>query len=383
MKSGDNPRLGEWIFRAVLVSVIFLAARQNGYAQGGNEKEFSLESVAPKLNSPWSLAFPSPDSALVTMKAGSIEAIDLKTGARRILVGLPPIRSIGQGGLLDIALAPDFASTREVYLSFSEDHAGLLGTSIARARYLEAPPRLEGWKVIFSGNNRSVSALHFGSRLAFDANGFLFVAIGERNERNRARDLRDHGGKVLRLDREGRPAPGNPFLGRDAAPEIYSYGHRNPQGLAINPMTGIPWIHEHGPRGGDELNVIVAGGDYGWPLVSYGREYSGAQVGSGASSAPGTIQPLTYWVPSIAPSGMAFYSGSDFPSWRGDLLIGALAGMELRRVDLEGPRVLGQTSYLKGWARIRDLRQGPDGHVYLLSDGEAGGLWRLKPRLVD
>jgi len=344
------------------------------------ESEFTVELVAPKLASPWAIAFPSPGRALVTMKGGTIEIIDLATGSRSVLSGLPRIRSVGQGGLLDIVLAPDFAATREVYLSFSEERAGLYGTSIARARYLEGPDRLADWKVIFSGNNRSGGGLHFGSRLAFDPQGYLIATIGERNERDRARDLRDHGGKTIRIDREGKPAPGNPFVGTASAPGLYTLGHRNAQGLAIHPETGQAWLHEHGPQGGDEVNILVAGADYGWPLATYGREYSGAQVGSGATTAPGTAQPLVYWVPSIAPSGMTFYTGSAFSSWRGDLLVGALAGMELRRLDLEGGRLVGQASYLKGWARIRDVREGPDGYVYILTDGDDGGLWRLRPR---
>jgi glucose/arabinose dehydrogenase len=232
-------------------------------AQAPVEEEFTVELVADDLNSPWSVAFPSQDSALVTLKGGTIYLIDLKTGARKSLAGLPRIQSIGQGGLLDIALAPDFPRSREIFLSFSEEHSGSYGTSIARARFLEGPARLEGWKVIFSGNNLSPGGLHFGSRLAFDARGYLIATIGERNERDRARDLRDHGGKTIRLDREGKPAPDDPFLGKDAAPGIYTYGHRNPQGLAIHPGTGAAWIHEHGPQGGDEVNILVAGADYG------------------------------------------------------------------------------------------------------------------------
>ncbi len=344
------------------------------------EADFEMESVTRGLPSPWALAFPSRGVALVTMKGGSVESIDLETGKRTRLEGLPRLRSFGQGGLLDIALAPDFQESRELYLSFSEEHPEGYGTSIARARFVENPPRLADWNVIFSGNDRSMSTLHFGSRLAFDSQGYLIASVGERNERNRARELRNHGGKTIRMDRDGKPAPDNPFIGKDAAPELYTYGHRNAQGLAVHPETGKLWLHEHGPRGGDEINILVPGSDYGWPLVTYGREYSGNVVGTGATDAPGTVLPLLHWTPSIAPSGMAFYFGSAFPLWRGDLLVGALAGMELIRVDLDGERVVGEISYLRGWTRIRDVRVGPDGFVYLLSDGEGGGLWRLKPR---
>lgn len=344
------------------------------------EAEFAVEPVARGLPSPWSLAFPSRGVALVVMRGGEIESIDLNTGARTKLSGVPRIRSVGQGGLLDIALAPDFESTRELYLSFSQDHSGEFGTSIARARFLENPARLEGWTVVFSGNNRSGGGLHFGSRLAFDPQGYLIATVGERNERERARDLRDHGGKTLRLDRGGAAAPDNPLVGKGAAPEIFTWGHRNPQGLAVHPESGKVWLHEHGPRGGDEINILSPGADYGWPLATYGREYSGGPVGTGSPNAPGTVQPLLHWTPSIAPSGMAFYYGSAFPAWRGDLLVGALAGTELRRVELDGERVVGQKSYLRAWARIRDVRVGPDGLAYLLVDGADGGLWRLSPR---
>ncbi len=370
-------------FAVFALPFAFLSFTPAAPAQEGpppEEREFRVQAVAGSLPSPWALAFPAADTALVTLKNGAMESIDLTTGKRRALSGVPKIRSYGQGGLLDLVLAPDFAETREVYLSFSENHGGTYGTSIARARYREDPPRLEDWTVIFSGNNRSASTLHFGSRLAFDADGYLLATVGERNERSRARDARDHGGKTLRLTREGKPAPGNPFLDRDAAPEVYTSGHRNPQGLAVHPVSKRPWLHEHGPRGGDEVNILVAGADYGWPVATYGREYSGGAVGTGATAAPGTVQPLLYWVPSIAPSGMAFYEGAAFPAWKGDLLIGALAGMELCRVDLDGERVAGRTSYLRGWARIRDVRVGPDGLVYVLTDGADGGLWRLSPR---
>jgi glucose/arabinose dehydrogenase len=374
------------IFRYSLIAAALAAAASASEASAQakappEERDFRLEAVVRGLDSPWALAFTDPGRALVTLKGGALLAVDLGAGKIENVPGLPRIRSAGQGGLLDLVTAPDFERTREVYFSFSEERDGLLGTSIARARYLEKPARLEGWTVVFSANNRASGGLHFGSRLAFDREGYLLATVGERNERERARNLRDHGGKVLSLTRDGKPAPGNPFVGRaDALPEILSFGHRNAQGLAVHPETGRIWMHEHGPRGGDEINVLRSGGDYGWPLVTYGREYSGGRVGDGATEAPGIERPLLHWTPSIAPSGMAFYAGDAFPAWRGDLLVGALAGMELRLVELDGERVAGQKSYLSGWARIRDVRTGPDGLVYLLTDGSGAGLWRLSPR---
>ncbi len=360
---------------------LLLALAMRPEAQTGipKESEFSSKAVALGLDSPWALAFPDDTTALVTLKGGELLSIDLRSGTRRTVAGLPKIRSIGQGGLLDIALAPDFRTSGTLFFSFSESHADGYGTAIARARLNADGSSLEGWTVIFSGNNRSYGGMHFGSRIAFDADGYLVATIGERNERDKARDVRFHNGKTIRIDRDGASAPGNPVLGPGAAPGIFTYGHRNQQGLALRPGTGELWLHEHGPRGGDEVNVLRPGVDYGWPLVTYGREYSGATVGGGASKAPGVVDPLLHWSPSIAPSGMAFYRGDAFPAWRGDLLVGALAGMELRRIRIDGSRIAGQTSYLKGWNRIRDVRVGPGGLVYLLTDGEDGALWRLDP----
>jgi glucose/arabinose dehydrogenase len=372
------------ILRRFSAAILLVASGATVSAQGASppdEADFRMENVAANLDSPWSIAFIDSGRALVTLRKGELVSIDLKTRTRTRVSGVPRIRVVGQGGLLDVVLAPDFSASRELFFSFSADSGSVQATAVARARLPVGANSMEDWRVVFTANNRTGGGFHFGSRLAFDRDGCLVVTVGERNERDRARNLRDHGGKVLRITREGRPAPGNPFSGRgDALGEILSLGHRNPQGLAVHPATGNIWMHEHGPRGGDEINVIRAGADYGWPLVTYGREYSGQQVGEGRSSAPGIVEPLLHWTPSIAPSGMAFISGTVFPAWQGDLLVGALAGTELRLVELDGERVTGQKTYLKGWARIRDVRQGPDGLVYLLTDGSGAGLWRLLPR---
>jgi aldose sugar dehydrogenase len=221
---------------------------------------------------------------------------------------------------------------------------------------------------------------HFGSRLGFDRDGYLFVTLGERGQDERAQDLGALAGKVVRLHPDGSVPDDNPFVGRnDAAPEIFSYGHRNPQGLAVHPETGAVWVEEHGPRGGDEVNVVRAGANYGWPVITYGRAYSGLPMGEG-SEKEGMEQPLHYWVPSISPSGMAFYGGDAFPAWQGDLFVGALSGELLARLELDGEQVVAEERLLEGvLGRIRDVRVGPDGYLYLLTDYADGALVRLEP----
>jgi glucose/arabinose dehydrogenase len=293
------------------------------------------------------------------------------------LAGVPVVYASGQGGLLDVILDPDFASNRLVYLSYAARADGGAGTRVARARLGDAG--LEDLEVIFAamvtGGGR-----HFGSRLGFDPDGYLFVTLGERGASERAQDLGSLAGKVVRLHADGSVPAGNPFVGRPGAgPEIYSYGHRNPQGLAVHPETGRVWVEEHGPRGGDEVNLVAAGVNYGWPVITYGRAYSGGAIGEG-SAKEGMAQPVHYWVPSISPSGMAFYQGDAFPQWQGDLLVGALSGELLARLELDGEQVAGEERLLEGvLGRIRDVRVGPDGYVYLLTDHANGALLRLEP----
>ena len=259
---------------------------------------------------------------------------------------------------------------------------GRQGTGIARA-VLEAgnPPRLKNWEVIFSGNNVTSGGRHFGSRLTFGADGMLYATIGERGERNRAQDPFDHGGTVIRLTDTGETPADNPFAsGVGGHPAVFTYGHRNAQGMALEPGSGRIWLHEHGPKGGDEVNILEAGANYGWPVITHGREYSGGRVGEGLSEKEGMEQPVIYWTPSIAPSGMTFYTGDAFPRWRGDLFTGALAGRHLRRIDIEEGSVVGQEVLLENrLGRIRDVRSGPDGYLYILTDGPDASLYRLLP----
>ncbi|WP_417709087.1 PQQ-dependent sugar dehydrogenase [Roseibium aggregatum] len=341
-----------------------------------------LETVGAGLSYPWGVAFLPNEGYLVTERDGTVMHID-PSGRQSEVDGAPEVFAQGQGGLLDIALSPDFSSDRTVFLTYSQGSPAGAGTSLFRARLangFEGGFVLEDGQTIFSGNNKSYGGRHFGSRLAFAPDGTLFMTVGERGDGERAQDNSDHAGSVLRLTRDGQPAPDNPFVGRnDAKPEIWSYGHRNPQGAAIHPETGVLWTVEHGARGGDEINIPEAGKNYGWPVISYGRHYSGSKIGEGTSK-DGMEQPIHYWDPSIAPSGMAFVTSDLYPEWKGDILVGALAGQHLARVDLEDGKVVGEEKLLTDLGeRIRDVRQGPDGYIYVLTDSDDGRLLRLKP----
>ena len=342
------------------------------------EEEFRLVQLVSDLDHPWALAFVSGGDMLITERSGTLWLFDGETLTR--VSGIPSVAQVGQGGLLDVVLHPDFAANDLVYLSYTAAYDGGYGTVVMRARLSGAA--LVDAEEVFRTDLAGSGGFHFGSRLAFDEEGYLYVSLGERHNRPRAQDLSDQAGSILRLDDDGSVPDDNPFVGvPGAAPEIFSYGHRNPQGLALNPFTGEIWEIEHGPQGGDELNIIHAGSDYGWPVITYGVEYgSGAPIGEGTSK-PGVEEPVTYWVPtSIAPSGMTFYTGGSFPGWRGDLFIGALAGQHLRRLEIDGERVTAQELLLQGVVgRVRDVRQGPDGDLYILTDEANGGLYRLEP----
>ncbi|MGE5336437.1 MAG: PQQ-dependent sugar dehydrogenase, partial [Gemmatimonadota bacterium] len=300
------------------------------------------------------------------------------------VAGLPRVDPQGQGGLLDVALHPRFADNGLVYWSYTQrDASGNNGTEVARGKLTGGPGgwRIEGAQTISRMQPKSAGGLQFGSRLVFDRNGFLYVTLGDRGDMQRAQRLDDDGGKIVRLADDGRPAPGNPFANRTGArPEIYSYGHRNVQGAALDPKTGVLWATEHGPQGGDELNAIKAGANYGWPVITYGVNYvTGTKIGEGTEKA-GMEQPVKYWVPSPALSGLAFYTGDRFPKWKGDLLLGALRGCALIRVRIDGGKFVEDEFMLRGaLPRVRDVRVGPDGLVYLLTDETNGAILRLEP----
>ena len=341
------------------------------------EADFRLVRVVDGLREPWSFVFLPDGEVLVTERTGSLWLVAGDTV--EAVSGAPNVAAVGQGGLLDLALDPDFESNRLVYMSFSDRYDFGTGTAVARGR-LEGS-RLTDVEVIFRMNRSSAGGRHFGSRIVFGPDGMLYLTIGDRGDRERAQDPGDHAGSVVRIRPDGSVPSDNPFAGDDeGAPEVYSYGHRNAQGMAVHPQTGEVWLHEHGPQGGDEINVVERGANYGWPVITYGANYgTGTPIGEGTSK-PGMEQPLLHWTPSIAPSGMAFYTGEQFPAWQGDLFVGALVARHLRRVELDGQEVVEQEVLLDGVVgRVRDVREGPDGLLYLITDERSGGLYRIEP----
>ena len=343
-----------------------------------DKAEILVETVAGGLNHPWGFAFLPDAGMLVTERPGRLRLVAADGKVSPALAGVPSVYAQGQGGLLDVALAPDFAASRLVYLSFAEAGEGGASTAVARGRLNEAATALEDTKVIFRQQPKVTGGNHFGSRLAFARDGKLFVTTGERFKFDPAQDLSNHIGKILRINPDGSVPQDNPFAGRAGArPEIWSYGHRNIQSAAIHPETGALWEVEHGPRGGDELILAEPGRNYGWPLVSWGRHYDGRDIPD-PPTRPDLAGSVHQWTPVIGPSGMAFYTGEAFPAWRGDVLIGGLVSQGLVRVSLDGTRMTGEERISLG-ARIRDVRQGPDGFVYALTDADNGRILRLRP----
>ena len=364
--------------RPALIALALLTAALGAVAQ-----EPRPVTIASGLQNPWGLAFLPDGRMLVTERAGRLRIVQTDGRLSEPVTGLPRIDVGGQGGLLDVAIDPKFADNALVYWSYSEPGTtGEGGNSTAVARGKLEGTQLTGVKVIFRQSPKVASSAHFGSRLVFARDGRLFVTLGDRfSRRDDAQTLDTHHGKVVRIEADGRVPADNPFVGRSGAlPEIWSYGHRNLQGAALHPQTGELWAHEHGPQGGDELNLVAAGKNHGWPVITYGREYgTGFKIGDGTARAD-VVAPLTYWVPSIAPSGMAFLTSDRYPGWKGNLFIGALRGALLVRLELDGSTVLKEHRLLKSLGeRIRDVRQGPDGWLYLLTDSSNGRVIRLEP----
>jgi len=328
------------------------------------------------LDHPWSLAFLPDGRMLVTERPGRLNLIgrDFK---RSNVEGVPRVYASGQGGLLEVALHPRFAENGFIYLSYAGPGDGGASTELARAR-LEGE-RLVELRVLFVEEPKTTGGLHFGGRIVFDRAGFLYLTLGERGQMQRAQVPGNHHGSVIRLRDDGTVPPDNPYVGKPLwRPEKYDLGHRNMQGAALHPQTGELWTHEHGPQGGDEINIIRPGTNYGWPVITYGVNYgTGTKIGEGTHK-EGMAQPLYYWVPSIAPSGMAFYTGDRFPGWKGNLFVGALRDQMLVRLVLEGEKVVKEERLLKDvLGRIRDVRNGPDGYLYLLTDENNGVMARL------
>jgi glucose/arabinose dehydrogenase len=315
---------------------------------------------------------------LITEREGRLNLVD-QEGKRTQVEGVPPVFAEGQGGLFDVALHPAFEKNALVYLSYAGPGAGGASTELLRAR-LDGNRLVDG-KVIFRQEPKTRGGLHFGGRIVFDRAGLLYLTLGERGDRDRAQRPEQHHGSVIRLNDDGSVPKDNPFVGKSGwKPEKLDLGHRNQQGAALNPQTGVLWTHEHGPQGGDEINIIRAGTNYGWPVITYGVNYGvGTRIGEGTQK-EGMAQPIKVWVPSIAPSGMAFYTGDRFPKWKGNLFVGALRDQMLVRLTLEGDKVVREERLLKGvLGRIRDVRMGPDGFIYLLTDESSGVLARLEP----
>ncbi|HYN07915.1 MAG TPA: PQQ-dependent sugar dehydrogenase [Vicinamibacterales bacterium] len=330
------------------------------------------------LVSPWSLAFLPNGDMLVAERTGQLRLIQKGVLAPQPIAGVPPVVSAGQGGLLDVVLHPKFADNTFVYFTYSKK--GERGNTTALARGKFDGQALTDVQDLFVADAWSTGSAHFGSRIVFARDGTIFMTVGERNDRTRAQDTSHHAGKVLRLRDDGTVPPDNPFVGRAGVrPEIYSYGHRNMQGLALHPDTGAVWETEHGPQGGDELNVISPGKNYGWPVVTFGREYSG-EVITDRPWREDMEPPVTIWVPSPGLSGLTFYTGDKFPGWKGNLFAGGLAGLSVQRVVFTPRGLVGRETLIGELRqRVRDVREGPDGFLYVLTDANAGGILRIEP----
>lgn len=341
---------------------------------------FRISSLVTGLENPWSVAFLPDGRFLITERTGRLRLVssDFKLDPKPI-DGLPEVVSHGQGGLFDVVLHPQYAQNGWIYWAYNAPGAGGWGTALARGKL--QGQRMTDVQVLFSMQPKTRSGFHFGGRIVFDQAGFVYLTLGDRGDKDRAQKLDDHAGSVIRLHDDGRVPANNPFVKRAGAlAEKWTLGNRNMQGAALHPQTGELWTHEHGPQGGDELNVMRSGLNYGWPVITYGVNYGlGTKIGEGQEK-PGMVQALKVWVPSIAPSGMAFVSGSQFPQWQGSLLIGALRGQMLVRLTLDGEKVVSEERLFQGRpGRIRDVRMGPDGLVYLLTDDVQGALLRIEP----
>ncbi len=341
---------------------------------------FRLETVVDEVRIPWGMDWLPDGSMLITTLRGPLYHFD-KQGTLTEIQGVPEVKARGQGGLLDVQLHPNYTENGWIYLSYSKPHPekgdSEATTAVVRARLQE--DRLVDREIIFEALPYSTTRRHYGSRLEFDREGYLFLTVGDRGNRDEnPQSLGNHCGKIHRLNDDGSIPPDNPFVDQEGAvASIWSYGHRNPQGLALHPETGVLWAHEHGPRGGDEVNIIRKGHNYGWPVISYGINYSGTRF-TDKTEAPGMDQPVLYWDPSIAPCGMDFVSGDRYPAWKGDLLVGSLKFEYLKRCIMDGDEVVGQENLLEDIGRLRQVKMGPDGYIYLAVE-DADAIFRIVP----
>ncbi|AYN94816.1 PQQ-dependent sugar dehydrogenase [Pseudomonas sp. LTJR-52] len=374
----------KWALAAGVLLISNVVIAQGQVATYPSEKgKVSVTVIKKGLDHPWGLAFlPDQKGMLVTERPGRLRVLKSDGSVSNPIAGLPDVYNRSQGGLMDVALSPSFAEDRLIYLSYSEGGGedDKAGTAVGRGTLSADMTRVEGFTVIFRQEPKLSTGAHFGSRLVFDQQGYLFIALGENNQRITAQALDKLQGKLVRIKADGTVPNNNPFVGQsDARPEIWSYGHRNQQGAALNPWTGQVWTNEHGPRGGDEVNIPLAGKNYGWPVATHGINYSYTPIPEAkGKDVPGTEQPLYVWEKSPGVSGMAFYSADQFPAWKNSLFIGALAQESLIRLQLEGDKVVHEERLLeeKG-ARIRDVRQGPDGYLYVLTDSSEGEVLKI------
>ena len=363
-----------------LMAMLPLACAGEGRAVRSEKHNFKVVILVEGLQNPWSVTWLPDGRLLITERAGRLRIVskDFKLDAKPV-EGLPTIVVADQGGLFDVALHPHYKDNGWIYISYNGAGPGGHGTELMRAKL--NGHRLVDQQVLFKLEPKSASGQHFGGRIVFDGKGHVLLTLGDRGEMHRAQRPDDHAGSVIRLNDDGTIPQDNPFVGTKAAKrESFTRGNRNIQGAALHPKTGLLWVHEHGPQGGDEINIIRPGRNYGWPVVTYGVNYgSGTKIGEGTHKA-GMEAPIYYWVPSIAPSGMAFYEGDKFTNWRGNILVGALRDGVLVRLELDGEKVVKEERMLRdAIGRLRDVRIGPDGYVYLLNDERRGVLARLEP----
>jgi len=362
----------------LLATALFTAAAADEVVDVTEKGSVRALTLTEGLRYPWALAFLPDARMLVTEREGRLQLLSATGQKLGQVKGLPEIAAGGQGGLLDVLVHPDFAMNRVLYFSYVAEDIDGRGTEVARAEL--HGQTLRNRQVIFRLQPKSTGGRHFGSRLLHDGRGHLYITLGDRGDRPRAQDVTDAAGSVIRLRDDGTVPDDNPvFAQKDAVPGLFSVGHRNIQGAFIHPKTGDVWLHEHGPQGGDELNIAEAGKNYGWPVITYGVNYViGTRIGEGTHK-PGMEQPLYYWVPSIAPSGMTYYTGDKLPQWRGDLLVGSLKFRTLVRLEVQGREVVHEERlFTDELGRIRDVRTGPDGYVYVLTDARNGKLVRLE-----